>query len=300
MKREMRKIGFIDHYLKNFHADIYLKLIREGSYSDRFEVAFAYGETSADGVDSRKWCEDNNVEPAGSPAEVVEKSDCIVVLAPNNPERHWDLCQDALRSGKPVYVDKTFAPDTDTANRLIGLAEDSGTPMFTTSALRFVPEVREFLEGIGRQHPARAVSVRGPSSYSVYAVHVMEPLVMLLGHGADTVCYFGDGRFMQFGVTYPDGRIGGFSLFEPGCSIDGRWYGHPFEASIIFGEGTTACRFTTERMFRDLADAMCAFFDGGPSPAPYEDTMEVMALIEAGREAMSRPGEPVPVRSARG
>jgi len=293
----MKKIGFIDHYLKNFHADIYLRLIREGPFRDRFDVAFAYGEVpSEDGVDSRTWCEDNGVELLESPSRVVESSDCLVVLAPNNPERHWDLCQDALRSGKPVYVDKTFAPDTDTAARLIDLAVSSGTPMFTTSALRFVPEIREFRDGIGREHRARAVSVRGPSSFAVYAVHVIEPLVMLLGPGASSVTYFGDGTFMQFGVAYPDERIGSFTLFEPGCSIGDRWYGHPFEASIIFGEGTVAYRFTTGEMFRELADAMCAFFEGGPSPAPYEETLEVMALIEAGRQAMARPGEHVPVK----
>ncbi len=291
----MKKIGYIDHYLKNVHADVYLKLIREGRFREQFDVAYAYGEVVSEGVDSAQWCSDNGVELLGSPAEVVAKSDCIVVLSPNNPERHWDLCQEALVSGKPVYVDKTFAPDTETAEKLVDMAVRSGTPMFTTSALRFVPELREFLEGIGREHPAQAVSVRGPSSFAVYAVHAIEPLVMLLGRGAKAVTYFGDGRFMQFGVTYPDGRIGGFSLFEPACGIGERWYGHPFEASIIFGEGTAAYRFTTDNMFRDLADAMCEFFGGGPSPAPYEDTLEVMALIEAGRKAMASPGATVAV-----
>ena len=158
----MKKIGYIDHYLNNFHADVYVKLIREGRFKEQFDVAYAYGEVAADGVDSEQWCKDNSVELLGSPAEVVEKSDCVVVLSPNNPERHWDLCQEALASGKPVYVDKTFAPDAATAAKLVEMAVKSGTPMFTTSALRFVPEIGEFLNGIGREHPAQAVSVQGP------------------------------------------------------------------------------------------------------------------------------------------
>lgn len=291
----MKKIGYIDHYLNNFHADVYVKLIREGRFKEQFDVAYAYGEVAADGVDSEQWCKDNSVELLGSPAEVVEKSDCVVVLSPNNPERHWDLCQEALVSGKPVYVDKTFAPDAATAAKLVEMAVKSGTPMFTTSALRFVPEIGEFLNGIGREHPAQAVSVRGPSSFAVYGVHVIEPLVMLLGRGAQQVTYFGDGRFMQFGVNYADGRIGGFSLFEPGCAMGERWCAQPFDASVIFGDGTAAYRFTADNMFRDLADAVCEFFEGGPSPAPFEDTLEVMALIEAGRRAMDSPGVPVAV-----
>ncbi len=294
----MKKIGFIDHFLKNFHADVYLKLIREGRFREQFDVAYAYGEVASGGVDSAQWCRENGVELLSSAAEVVAKSDCIVVLAPDNPERHWDLCQEALVSGKPVYVDKTFAPDTATATKLIDLATKSGTPAFTTSALRFVPEIGEFLDGVGRQYPAQAVSVRGPSSFASYAVHTIEPLVMLLGRGAKEIVYFGDSRFMQFGVTYDDQRIGGFSLFEPSCALGDRWYGHPFEASVIFGEGTAAYRFTADAMFGDLADAMCEFFNGGPTPAPFEDTLEVMALIEAGREAMTMPGKCVAVSGA--
>ena len=74
-----------------------------------------------------------------------------------------------------------------------------------------------------------------------------------------------------------------------------RWCAQPFEASVIFGDGTAVYRFTADSMFRDLADAMCEFFSGGPSPAPFEDTLEVMALIEAGRRAMNSPGVPVAV-----
>ena len=41
----------------------------------------------------------------------MEKSDCLLVLSPDNCEMHEELCQIPLRSGKRTYVDKTFAPD---------------------------------------------------------------------------------------------------------------------------------------------------------------------------------------------
>ena len=112
-------------------------------------------------------------------------------------------------------VDKTFAPDYPTANRMIELAEKHRTRMFTTSALRFVPEIPDYVKGIGADRPPRAVAVRGPSNFETYAVHVLEPLVMLLGRGARAVSFCGDQKFMTFQVKYADGRRGSFQLFEP-------------------------------------------------------------------------------------
>jgi len=293
----MKKIGFIDHYLNNFHANLYIQLIREGQFKDQFEVAYAFGEAEHDGVDTRKWCEERGVSMLTSPEEVVEKSDFIIVFSPDNPERHYELSKAALCSGKRIYIDKTFAPDLKTARAMIELARDHGTPMFSTSALRYVPEIADWINGVGKDHPLRAAAIRGPGSFEIYAVHMLEPLVMLLGRGARGISYFGDGRFISFMIRYPDERVGGFSQFAPSCGIGGKWYGHPFEASIMFEEGATSLRFTTDNMFKDLVDSICEFFLGGPPAAPWEDTLEIMALIDAGRRAMASAGMWVEVGS---
>lgn len=138
--------------------------------------------------------------------------------------------------------------------------------------------------------------VLGPSSFKIYAVHMIEPMVMLLGRGAESISYFGNGKYMCFHVKYPDNRLGGFQLMEPGCAIGDKWYGHPFEASVMFADGATSLHFTCDNMFKSLAESVCEFYNGGPQPAPYEDTLEVMALIEAGRKAMAAPGEWISVQ----
>ena len=50
---------------------------------------------------------------------------------------HEELSQLPLKSGKPTYIDKTFAPDYPTAKRIFDLAEANGTPCYSTSALRY-------------------------------------------------------------------------------------------------------------------------------------------------------------------
>ena len=287
----MKSIGFIDHYLNNFHANLYVRLIREGAYKDDLEVTCAYGEAEWQGVGTDEWCEKNGVQRLATPAEVVAASDCLIVLSPNNPERHLELSREALSSGKPCYVDKTFAPDYATARAMVDLAAEHGTPMFSTSALRFAPEVHEFLGGVGVEHPARAVAMRGPNDYEVYSVHLYEPLTMLLGPGAEAMQYFGDGDFMLFSLRYPDGRLAAVNMFRPWGSIEEKSYGHPFEASVMFDCGATSFPLSMGNVFEDLVDAICRFFSGDPAPAPPSDTLEIMALIETGRQAMARPGE---------
>jgi len=53
-----KRIGFVDHNLDNFHANVYLKLLR-GELADRgFTVA---GGTGAIATESRAWSEANDV-----------------------------------------------------------------------------------------------------------------------------------------------------------------------------------------------------------------------------------------------
>ena len=81
------KIGFIDHHLNNYHANKFLSIIRDGKAGPDLEIVAAY-ESDPTGED---WCEKNNVKRVQSAAEVVELSDAIIVLAPDNVESHLAL-----------------------------------------------------------------------------------------------------------------------------------------------------------------------------------------------------------------
>jgi len=49
-----------------------------------------------------------------------------------------------MRSGKPTFVDKTFAPNAAAAERIFNLAAKHKTPVWSSSALRFVDALTEF------------------------------------------------------------------------------------------------------------------------------------------------------------
>lgn len=169
------KLGFIDYYLDEWHANHYPTLLRELSGGE-IEVAYAYAETDApNGLTTDAWCQKNNVQRVNSIAELVALADGIIVLAPDNTERHEELCRLPLQSGKRVYVDKTFAPDAATAARLFRLAQAHGTPCYSTSALRYAAEYQDI-----DPNTVRAVSSWGPYDFETESVHQLEPILTMI------------------------------------------------------------------------------------------------------------------------
>jgi len=89
----MKKIGFIDYFLSEWHANNYPAWIHELSkkFKEEFQVAYAWAEVDIspfDGVSTDQWCEKYRVERCNSIQELCEKSDYILVLSPSNPEMH--------------------------------------------------------------------------------------------------------------------------------------------------------------------------------------------------------------------
>ena len=183
----MKRIGFIDYYLDEWHANHYPAWIREqcraaGSDCD---VALAWADIGRPGgLGTAEWCSRNQVAAASSLAEVVERSDYLVVLSPDNPEQHERLARLPLMSGKPVYIDKTFAPGLASGRRMFDLAAQHGTPMFSSSALRFASELMSQPEALPDRSGLEYLSTLGPGSFTTYAVHQLEMIVALAGPDA--------------------------------------------------------------------------------------------------------------------
>ena len=149
----MKKIGFVDYYISEWHANNYPKWLEEVSQnlSDTYKVCYAYAPVEVSPVDNKTtddWCKEHNAIKCASIKELCEKSDCIAILAPSNPEVHLELASEAFKysSGKNIYIDKTFAPDLATAKEIYKLAKENNVNIFSTSALRYASELYDFSE----------------------------------------------------------------------------------------------------------------------------------------------------------
>lgn len=277
----MKRIGFVDYYIDEWHANNYPTFIRQSAYKDAFEVALAWEETTPAGrrpLD--EWCREQGVGKAESVEEVIEKCDCIVVLSPDNAERHEDLADLPLQSGKPVYIDKPIAPSLAAAKRLFDKAEQHGTPMMSSSALRYGSAIEQAIRDQIAGQAVRSVSTRGPGEWEVYGIHQAEMLVMTLGTGATRVMACGNDRVNLLLVDYPDGRRGVIEQIP----------NHTFQLSAQLGADGSLAINEMDDFFPRFIEAMLRFFETGVSLVPKVETLEIAALLEAGADALRTPG----------
>ena len=246
--------------------------------SNQFELAYAWQEQPQEGLRSlEEWCGDFNVIPATSIEQVVEESDGIIVLAPSNPEVHERLADIPLRSGKPVYIDKPFAPDRKAAERLFAKAEEHGTPMFSSSALRFGSDIqRAVSETLRGQAVEFAFSAGGGSSFEEYSIHQLEMLTMLMGTGAKRVMQCGSGSTSHMLIDYGSGRRSVMTLMP----------GQGFQLSARVDDATVTINSMTD-FFPCLIEAILAFFDTKNAPVKKEETIEIVSIMEAGIKAQA-------------
>ena len=208
----MKTVGFIDYFLHEWHADHYPAWINQSSGGE-YCVKYAWGAVDSPhpgGKSNRRWAEDMGISLCGSIEEVVEKSDALVVLSPDNAEQHECLSRLPLASGKPVYIDKTFAETLAAAKRIFQMAEQSSTPCYSTSALRYAEEYRQIPGG-----ELSYIGSWGPNSLETYSIHQIEPIVALMGTQAQRVLYTGTEEVPSLLIEFTGGR---FAL----CHADAR------------------------------------------------------------------------------
>ncbi len=213
----MKRIGLIDYYLDEWHANNYPGWIRDNAKASSrcCEVAYAWAEIDRPGgIDTLNWCKNHNVHALSSIEELVEKSDYIIVLSPDNPEHHERLGHLPFQSGKPVYMDKTFSPDLASGRRMFEQAETYRTPLFSSSALRFAKELSNYPNAEVNRETLEYLATMGPGTYKNYSVHQYEIIVSLLGPGARQIKSLSSEHGQLLVIEYDDGRQASFCQME--------------------------------------------------------------------------------------
>lgn len=271
------KIGFIDYYLDEWHANNYPSMLKERS-GGNIEACYAYGmiPSPISGITSEEWCKEYHLECCGSIEEVIEKSDALIVLSPDNCEMHGILAELPLKSGKRTYIDKTFAPSKKEAESIFAVAEKYGTPCYSTSALRFASEYQPYMN-----NKVNAAAFWGPNDINTYSIHQLEPMVMLMKGKVKKVMAAVKEKWVELSMEWEDGRFS--SLLCTGGSS-------PFIANLCLDTGCETVNVTSE-YFPRFIDNLIHFFETGEMPVSHEETIEIMAAREAGLKAMEHPGE---------
>jgi hypothetical protein len=267
----MKKIGFVDFYLSEWHANNYPGWIKEvcDEKGYEYELAYAWAEQDISPVDGRstaEWCAAFGAEQCATVEELCEKSDVIFILAPSNPEKHLPYAKAVLPYGKPTYIDKTFAPSLEEAKEIFAVAQMHGTPFFSSSALRYEAALDDVAD-------CRNITVfMSGSSADEYIIHDIEMVVKKLGAGACKVMCIENGKQRFFHLGYNDDRSACL-VYAP--------YGLPGATIMesLTGEGKTVN--SRSKIFNELIADILRFFGDHTVSFDVAQTLEAMKIRDA-------------------
>ncbi len=211
--------------------------------------------------------------------EAVQNCDALM-LEINDPAYHLDYFSCCAGLGKPIFLDKPLADNIKNGHAIIGLAQAKNTRFFSASSLRFVPQLGAACQEMPAPQFVHAFGPLGeaPSGSSIvwYGVHTFEMLQRSLGNGAQMVRVIQDEMGLMATVSYADKRCGLVELnhgtYVYGGSLRDAKRVVPFVADMT-------------RAYSDFLIVIERFFRTGETPVSIEDTLEIMALLNATERA---------------
>lgn len=231
------------------------------------------------------------VEIVQSIEAVLARSDAVMILSIDG-RVHLAQARPVLAARKPVFIDKPLAASLADAEEIFRLARQHQTPCFSSSALRFAPGTQATCKD-PKVGPILGCHAWSPCplephhpDFFWYGIHGVETLFTVMGPGCATVSRVHSEKFDVAVGVWNDGRIGVFRGTREGPHTYG---------AVVFGRqgGAQAGRFEG---YEPLLVEIARFFRTGKAPVSPEETLEILAFMEAADRSLREGGRPVPLR----
>ena len=210
-----------------------------------------------------------------------------VLLESVDGRPHLEQVKPVLQARKPVFIDKPMAASLPDVLEIFRLAKEAKVPIFSSSSLRFARDTQAVHNGsIGKVTYAETY---GPCELEPhhpdlfwYGVHGVEGLFTIMGTGCQTVQRqtTPDGKIEVVG-TWSGGRKG---VFREDKSFHGLAKGKKGETAAGSFDG-----------YQPLLVAIMKFLETGVAPVKPEETIEIIAFMEAADESKKQGGAPVKI-----
>ncbi len=297
---EGRRIGIIG--LDGSHATAYTQVINDPDASPEYRgyrvvAAYPRGSHDIESSVSRvpKYTEDMKkmgIEIVDSIEDLLKKVDAVFMVT-NDGRRHLEQALIVFRAGKRMFIDKPMAASLKDGMDIFAAARHFNVPVYSCSNARFSLMNQSVANGkIGKVIGA---DVYGPSPIEKthptlfwYGIHVIEALCTIMGTGCKSVVrVFNEDTDISVG-TWPENRLGVSRAMRTGRrGSGGTAYGDKGIQTLGEGGGTEQ-----KGQVNPAYKAMIDFFATGIVPVTEEQTLEVLAFMEAADESMKNGGKP--------
>ena len=230
------------------------------------------------------------VEIVDSIEKLLAKVD-VVLLESVDGRPHLAQVKPVLKAGKRVFIDKPFAASYADAREIVQLAKSANVPFFSSSSLRYSVDVQA-IKNSDKHGGITGAFAYGPENFEPhhpdlfwYGIHAVETLYTLMGAGCETVTRVKAAGGDTVTGVWKDGRIG---------TMRGITQGKQDYGAIAYGmKATLATPLPMKVDYRPLLVEIVKFFQTGVAPIQPEETLEIMAFMEAADLSKARGGVPV-------
>ncbi|MES2695239.1 MAG: Gfo/Idh/MocA family oxidoreductase [Verrucomicrobiota bacterium] len=219
-------------------------------------------------------------------AELAKNVDAIMIESVDG-RPHLPQFKEVLQAGKPVFIDKPLGGSLRDALEIVALAKAHNIPLFSSSSLRF--NAVAALKGV-KYGELRGAFTFGPCELEEhhpdlywYGIHAVETLYTVMGKGCKTVVRTQAPNAEIVTGVWEDGRVG---------TMRGNRNTKTSYGLTVFGS-TANVSPELKTGYGALLKEIVTFFQTKVSPVPLEDTIEIMAFMEAADESKRRGGAPV-------
>ncbi len=224
------------------------------------------------------------------PADMIGKVDGMLIESVDGTV-HLERATAFLEAGIPCFIDKPFTCSVADAKKIIELSERKKAPVFSSSSLRYAPDVVEYAAD-PKAGKLIGCAVYGPCSLSPipernaglyhYGIHPVEVLYTLMGPGCKRVTAIYEKGVDVVTGHWSDGRVATVRGLRAGAS------GYGFTA---FAEkGIKAVTIGLSFIYREVLQKIVEFFKTGKSPVEPSTMVEIMAFIEAANKSGANHG----------
>jgi len=229
------------------------------------------------------------VEIVGSIEELLQKVD-VVLLETNDGRRHLEQALPVLKAGKRMFIDKPMAASLADAMAIFDAARKYNIPVFSASSLRYIKGMEEIKKGeagkvLGAETFSPSPFEKTHPDFFWYGIHGVETLFTAMGTGCKTVVRVSTTDTDVVVGIWQDGRIGSFR----GLRAEKKDYG-----GTIYGEKAIKT-LGTYNGYNPLLEQIIKYFQTGIVPVQPEETLEILAFMEAADLSKAKGGVPVSI-----
>ena len=266
---------------------------------DGLRIVAAYPGGSPDIPRSVKGIEEyvpklksKGIEIVDSIPALLEKVD-VVLLESVDGRPHLEQVKPVFEAHKRVFIDKPLAGSLADGIAIAELGKKYNTPWFSASSLRYSDSIAKMA------HSDKVGDVLGCVAWSPcelndkvpdffwYGIHGVESLFTIMGPGCVSVVRTHTaGTDVATGV-WSDGRVGTFRGIRKG---------HPDYGAMVFGSKGNVLS-TGYGGYEPLLVEITKFFKTGKPPVTAEQTLEILAFMEAADESKAQGGKSVTLES---